>query len=103
MADQPREVVWTAAALACLDEVLTHIAADAPNTAGRVLDVFDANAASLSHLSNRGRVVPELGEDAVREIFVYRYRLIYQVSSSEVRILAVIPGEMDYHGWLRHR
>jgi plasmid stabilization system protein ParE len=66
-----------------------------------VLDVFDSTAESLSELANRGRVVPELDQAPIREIFVYRYRLIYQVSSAEVRVLTVIPGEMDYHAWLR--
>ena len=103
MADRTREVVWTAAALACLEEVLEYIAQDAPLTAGRVLEVFDANAASLADLAARGRVVPELREPTIREIFVYRYRLIYQLASTQVRILAVIPGEMDYRGWLKRQ
>ena len=101
MVDRTREVTWTRAALDCLDEILATIAEDAPITAGRVLGVFDATAESLSDLANRGRVVPEMNESTIREVFVYRYRLIYQVNAAEVRVLAVIPGEMDYHAWLR--
>jgi plasmid stabilization system protein ParE len=99
--DRTREVVWTRAALDCLDEILATIAADSPRTAQRVLGVFDSTAESLSDLAMRGRVVPEFEKTPIREVFVYRYRLIYQVSSTEVRILAVIPGEMDYRAWLR--
>ena len=66
-----------------------------------MLDVFDSTAESLSDLATRGRVVPELEDSTIREVFVYRYRLIYQVSSDEVRVLAVIPGAMDYRAWLR--
>ena len=102
MVDRPRAVVWTRAALECLDEILATIALEAsPKTAERVLGVFDSTAESLSDLANRGRMVPELEQSTIREVFVYRYRLLYQVSSAEVRILAVIPGEMDYHAWLR--
>jgi plasmid stabilization system protein ParE len=56
----------------------------------------------LSFFSERGRVVPEIGSRAVREIFVYRFRVMYQVSAHEVRILAVFHGAMDFDRWLRH-
>jgi plasmid stabilization system protein ParE len=84
-----------------LDEILEAIAVDAPGAAMRVLGVFDHTAESLSDLAARGRVVPELENSAIREVFVYRYRLIYQVSSDDVRVLAVLPGAMDYRTWLR--
>jgi toxin ParE1/3/4 len=67
----------------------------------RVLGVFDATAESLSDLAACGRVVPEVADIAIREVFVYRYRLIYQVGTDDVRILAVIPGAMDYRAWMR--
>ena len=101
MVDRRRQVAWTRAALDCLDEILEAIAVDAPGAAMRVLGVFDHTAESLSDLATRGRVVPELENSAIREVFVYRYRLIYQVSSDDVRVLAVIPGAMDYRTWLR--
>jgi len=99
--DRTRQVVWTRSALDCLDEILATIAAEAPSAAVRVLGVFDSTAGSLSELATRGRVVPELNESTIREVFVYRYRLIYQVSMDDVRILAVIPGAMDYRAWLQ--
>jgi plasmid stabilization system protein ParE len=46
-------------------------------------------------------MVPEIESRAIREIFVYRYRLMYQVSGDEVRILAVLHGAMDFDRWLR--
>jgi plasmid stabilization system protein ParE len=101
MVDRTRQVAWTRAALECLDEILATIAAEAPAAAERVLGVFDSTAESLSDLATRGRVVPEIAESAIREVFVYRYRLIYQVGLDDVRILAVIPGAMDYRAWLQ--
>ena len=101
MVDRRRQVAWTRSALDCLNEILATIATDAPRTAIRMLDVFDATAESLSDLAMRGRVVPEIADSAIREVFVYRYRLIYQVAADDIRILAVIPGAMDYRAWLR--
>jgi toxin ParE1/3/4 len=40
-----------------------------------------------------GRVVPELENAAIREFFIYSYRVIYQVSGDDVQVLAVIHGK----------
>ena len=97
-----RVVVWTPSARDSLDEILQHIAADSPAAAAKVLEVVLAAAESLSVFSERGRVVPEVGNRSIREISVYRFRLMYQVSSADVRILAVLHGAMDFERWLRH-
>lgn len=39
-----------------------------------------------------GRRVPELNDDAVRERFLYSYRVIYEVRAKGVEILAVLHG-----------
>jgi plasmid stabilization system protein ParE len=96
-----RAVVWTPSARDCLDEILQQIAADSPFAAAKVLEVVLAAAESLSVFSERGRIVPEVGSRSIREIFVYRFRLMYQVSSSDVRILAALHGAMDFDRWLR--
>jgi plasmid stabilization system protein ParE len=81
---------------------LAYIAADSPAAAEKVLEVVLAAAESLSVFSERGRVVPEVGTRSVREIFVYRLRVMYEVSSRDVRILAIVHGAMDFERWLRH-
>ena len=50
---------------------------------------------SLAELPERGRVVPELDEPAVREVFVSRYRVIYEVFEDRVAMLRVIHGRRD--------
>ena len=97
-----REVVWTPAALDCVNEALAYIAQDSEQAAVRVLDAVEATAASLSTLSERGHIVPELEDRTIREVYVHRYRLIYQVSSVQVRILALVHGSMDFAGRLKN-
>ena len=97
-----RAVVWTPAALDCVNEALAYIAQDSEQAAIRVLDAIEATSASLSTLSERGHVVPELDDRTIREVYVYRYRLIYQLSSAQVRILALIHGSMDFAGRLKN-
>jgi plasmid stabilization system protein ParE len=47
---------------------------------------------ALRRFSNAGRVVPEVGDDTIRERFIYSYRLIYQVRGDNVVIVAVVHG-----------
>ena len=99
MARRRRRVVWTDQALQMVDEVLDYIAMDSPEGARSVLDQTLAAASSLATLAARGRVVPEVDDPAVREVFVFNYRLIYEVAPSEVRILTFVHGARDFTKW----
>lgn len=101
MASRPRRVIWTEQAREQLDEILAFLAEDSPEAASNVLDVILSVAESLAVLSKRGRVVPELGQPDTREVFVYSYRLMYDVSDEDVRILAVLHGARDFDRWRR--
>jgi len=58
-------------------------------------------AGSLSTLSERGRIVPEINDPLVRETFVYAYRLLYRVAETRITILAFIHGARDFERWRR--
>jgi hypothetical protein len=45
--------------------------------------------------------VPELEDLRVRELFVHRYRLIYEVGMTELTILAFLHGARDFAKWRR--
>jgi len=99
VAPRGRRVVWSAQARRQLDEAVEYIPKDSLEAAQRVLlDVLEA-ASSLSMLSERGRVVPELSHPAVREVFVHKYRLIYEVGPSQVVILAFLHSARDFAKW----
>ena len=59
-----------------------------------VREVLDASR-SLNEFSERGRIVPELGNPNIRELFVREYRLIYSIEESRVVILGLIHGKRD--------
>ncbi len=40
-----------------------------------------------------GRVVPELNQDSVREIFVFQFRLIYEIQHEDIHVLTIIHGK----------
>jgi len=91
-----RRVVWSPEAQADLDATLEFIAERSHQGAFQVLDAALETAASLATLSERGRVIPEFGESSYREVFIFRYRLMYRVVHDEVQIVAFIHGARDF-------
>src|SRR3989304_10102713 len=88
MATRRRRVVWTEQARRMLDDTVAYIAQDSRPAAERLLIQAREAASSLDALSERGRVVPEFGQPTMRELFVQRHRLLYEVTPHEVEILA---------------
>ena len=84
MAARVREVVWAESARDALDEVIEYIAQDSESAAKQVLDEALRAGAGLDSFSERGRIVPELNDPAIREVFVFRYRLLYEVGDARV-------------------
>lgn len=101
MAARRRRVVWTEQARHALDEALEYIARDSRAGAQQLLTDCLAAAASLQELTERGRIVPEVNRPEVRELFVQRYRLLYEVHAAEVHILALLHGSRDFAAWRR--
>ena len=85
-------ITWSLEALDDVDEIATFIAADSPAYASAFAQRIIAAALDLEQFPYRGRVVPELDEDSVREVYISHYRLIYFVHEQKVMILAVIHG-----------
>ena len=102
MARRERRVVWSDQARGALDEALEYIAQDSPEGARAVLEQALATASSLATLYERGRVVPELSDPLLREIFVFRYRLLYEIAPTEIRILNLLHGARDFARWRKH-
>lgn len=99
MATHRREVIWTQRARDALDEAAAFVAEDSPEAAVNLVERALDAAESLSTLSERGRIVPELDDPTVREIFVYRYRLVYEVAPSQITVLGFLHGARDFNRW----
>ncbi len=99
MAARVREIVWAESARDALDAVIGYIAQDSPQAAVQVLDDALRAGASLATFAERVRVVPELNDPAIRELFVYKYRLQYEVGDARVLIVAFLHGARDFAIW----
>jgi toxin ParE1/3/4 len=88
-------IVWTDSALSSVAEAAEYIAKDSPSYAATLITRTDYAANSLVAFPERGRVVPEYSDPAIRELFVDSYRLIYRLSHDTVTIVAFVHGARD--------
>jgi len=79
-----RRVVWSPEAVEDVESIAEYIARDSEHYARAVVRDLMGEARGLAGFPLRGRVVPELGDQEIRERFVYSYRLIYRIGRSTV-------------------
>lgn len=87
-----RMLVWSAGAIADLEEVADFIALDKPGAARRWARVLVSMAEQAAAMPLAGRRVPEYDRDDVREMIKRGYRILDRVSEERVEILAVVEG-----------
>lgn len=87
-----RQVVWTDQVWEDLEAAAEYIARDSEAYAAAFVEEMKGAATSLSEMAERGQIVPETGDPSIRELRVRPYRLVYQLSERQVKILAIIHG-----------
>ena len=91
-----RKVNWSESAWKDLEDTLDYIAKDSPfYAAAFAQEVLEASQ-TLRDLSDRGRMIPEFNRTDLRELFIRRYRLMYEINQDSVFIIALIHGAMDF-------
>jgi toxin ParE1/3/4 len=83
------KVTWSALAERRALEAVDYIAQDRPRAAAAWLEELIERVGDLDQFARRGRVVPEIGLSAYREILHAPYRVIYRVDASRVLILTL--------------
>ena len=83
-------VIWSAPAKADLRSIHDFIAADSRHYAKKVVQDLIDKTDILERLPRIGQIVPELGDDNIRQLQLYSYRLIYEIHGEDVVVLAVV-------------
>ena len=77
------KVIWSPSARLDLKEIVSYIAEDNAEIAQRFgFSLIDATK-SLGSFPGKGRSVPELGSQNIREVIFKPYRIIYRVKEAE--------------------
>ncbi len=84
-------VIWTRHAKKQLSHIYQYIEQDSPLYAKRVSEELVRKTIGLDEIPLKGRKVPELDDEAVRELNLHSYRILYEIKSSgTIEVLAVI-------------
>jgi plasmid stabilization system protein ParE len=87
------QIAWSRRALQDLESIADYIAQDSPAYAGAVVKNIVSQTRMLVRFPRSGRVVPELDDENIREVFAYSYRIIYRLLEDNITVTAVIHGK----------
>lgn len=88
-------VIWSDPAKSDLRHIFEYIAHDSTHYAKKVVQELVDKTDILSELPRIGRTVPEIGDENVRELPLYSYRIIYEIIADQVYVLAVAHKRRD--------
>jgi plasmid stabilization system protein ParE len=91
-----RALVWSPEAIDDVEGIAAYIERDSPWYARAVASKIVETAETIPRYPELGRVVPEIGDPAIRERFVHRYRVIYRIEQTRILLAAVIHGRQDF-------
>jgi toxin ParE1/3/4 len=90
-------VVWTTPAKNDLKAVFDYIEKDSRFYAEKVIEVIVQKSEMLVEFSKKGRIVPEIEQENIREVLVYSYRMMYEIKKDDIYILNIIHTARDYN------
>jgi len=90
-------VIWTQSALGDLHGLVRYISRDDRAVADRFGNLIVSKVDGLGRFPRMGRIVPEFAMDALRQILVPPYRIIYEINdpATTVSVLRVWHGARD--------
>lgn len=91
-------VVWTESAKVDLRAIHDFIARDSHYYAKKVVQDIYERMEGLSEFPEIGKIVPELSDDCIRELSLYSYRIIYEIKSQVIFVLAVVHQRRNLKG-----
>ncbi|WP_426992495.1 type II toxin-antitoxin system RelE/ParE family toxin [Methylomonas sp. CM2] len=83
---------WSDRSTDDLAEIYWYIARANPQNAKQWVDKLRKRARDAAHSALIGRIVPELGQADIREVFVEHYRIVYRVEDDGISVLTVFEG-----------
>ncbi len=86
------KINWTKESLRNIQEIEDFISQDNPNAANKLVDKLISLVEDLRELPEKGRIVPELSMNQIREILYKNYRIIYLTKKNSINIITVFEG-----------
>ena len=85
-------IVWSPLAIEDVEAIRAYVARDSPRSADLLVERLVAAVERLEANPLSGRVVPEVGDEALREVIHGNYRIVYRARLDVVEIATVFHG-----------
>jgi toxin ParE1/3/4 len=85
-------VIWAPQAIQDVEAIRAYVARDSARYADLVVERIVAAVERLKDNPRSGRVVPELGDESIREVIHGSYRIVYRLRNDLVEIATVFHG-----------
>jgi toxin ParE1/3/4 len=89
------QVHWAESALDDLKDLLDFVRKDSPAYADRLAVRLTGATRTLASFPKLGSIVPEIQQDAIREIWVRPYRVIYVIRGDDCHVMAIAHASRD--------
>ena len=86
-------LIWSPQAIEDIIAIAEYIGRDSSIYAESTVEQIFQAPERLIKFPKLGRLVPEKNDESIREIFVFQYRIIYEILTTEIHILTVVHGK----------
>lgn len=83
------KITWSPQAVDDLVENNRFIARENPEAARAIINSIYASRIRIKEFPTQGRIVPEINQKDIREIFSGNFRIIYQIEAKRILILTI--------------
>lgn len=83
------KILWSPLSVERLEEIFEYISKNNSQAAQKMVGRIFKKVETLSEYPERGRKVPEVKREEIREVFLGEYRIIYRVESKKIIVLTI--------------
>ena len=87
------KIIWSPLAIDRVTEIAEYISLDNAAASQHWVGTIFEKVSLLTTSAKMGRVVPEVGREAIREILHGNYRIVYRLETSRISILTIRHGK----------
>lgn len=91
-------IIWAPQAIEDVEAIRAYVARDSPHYADLVVERIVAAVALLESSPRSGRVVPEVGDESLREVIHGNYRIVYRFRHDFMRLRPCFTAPACF-GW----
>jgi len=94
-------LIWTEKAVEDLENIAEYIGTDSEYYAKDFIKRVIEQVEKLVQFPKIGRIVPEVGDENIREIIYHNYRVVYKMMKGAIYIVIISHGSYDLRSRLK--